>query len=181
MGTPEHFADFCVENWPKLVAYAYSLIADWHLAEDVAQETILAIRHSWERLEEPKHAMWQICRRNTYKVYRENGSGVCSIDNYREEVEEALAQRATQEADVIVERIHQIRELMRLPLRQREIIFLVDLQGLTIVETARVLGIDESSVRYHRNRAMQSLKVAIGDRLSSNHLPRDSRGTDGRG
>ena len=58
--------------------------------------------------------------------------------------------------------VESIREFfMELPLRQREVFDLVELQGLTSPEAAERLGIEAVSVRAHLFRARKTLRTRI--------------------
>jgi RNA polymerase sigma-70 factor (ECF subfamily) len=53
------------------------------------------------------------------------------------------------------------RALMRLPVEQRAAVVAVDMQGFSIAETARVLGIPEGTVKSRCSRARAKLAETL--------------------
>ena len=70
-------------------------------------------------------------------------------------------------ADAAERRLHLRRALLGLPARQREVIVLRDLEGLSTREVAEVLQISEDNVKTRLRRARGALKTA----LASPHTP----------
>lgn len=55
------------------------------------------------------------------------------------------------------------RALMRLPVEQRAAVVAVDMQGYTVAETARMLGVPEGTVKSRCSRARSRLAEALDD------------------
>ena len=53
------------------------------------------------------------------------------------------------------------RALMRLPIEQRAAVVAVDMQGYSVAETARLLGVPEGTVKSRCSRARAKLAVAL--------------------
>ena len=53
------------------------------------------------------------------------------------------------------------RALMRLPVEQRAVVVAVDMQGYSIAETARLLGIPEGTVKSRCSRARAKLAQSL--------------------
>lgn len=70
------------------------------------------------------------------------------------------------------------RALMRLPVEQRAAVVAVDMQGYSIAETARMLGIAEGTVKSRCSRARAKLAEALGYLDRPPAVP-DSRGAAG--
>ncbi|MGD9622106.1 MAG: RNA polymerase sigma factor SigM [Mycolicibacterium sp.] len=85
---------------------------------------------------------------------RRNKSHVC------EELDEQLCGTIdpTQDVDtaIVVE-----RALMRLPVEQRAAVVAVDMQGYSVAETARILGVPEGTVKSRCARARRKLAAAL--------------------
>ena len=54
------------------------------------------------------------------------------------------------------------RALMRLPVEQRAAVVAVDMQGYSVAETARMLGVAEGTVKSRCSRARAKLAEALG-------------------
>lgn len=67
------------------------------------------------------------------------------------------------------------RALMRLPIEQRAAVVAVDMQGYSIAETARMLGVAEGTVKSRCSRARAKLAEALG------YLDRTAAVADSRG
>ncbi|MDX1882667.1 RNA polymerase sigma factor SigM [Mycolicibacterium sp. 120270] len=67
------------------------------------------------------------------------------------------------------------RALMRLPIEQRAAVVAVDMQGYSIAETARMLGVAEGTVKSRCSRARAKLAEALG------YLDRTATVADSRG
>jgi RNA polymerase sigma-70 factor (ECF subfamily) len=82
------------------------------------------------------------------------------------------------------------RALMRLPVEQRAAVVAVDMQGYSVAEAARMLGIAEGTVKSRCSRARTKLAASLtcfvadaaaGDHAASDNLGRSSRDTIGGG
>jgi RNA polymerase sigma-70 factor, ECF subfamily len=63
------------------------------------------------------------------------------------------------------------RALMRLPVEQRAAVVAVDMQGYSVAETARMLGIAEGTVKSRCSRARAKLADALGYFDTRPHVP----------
>jgi len=62
--------------------------------------------------------------------------------------------------------------LEELPLRQRTVFTLAVMQGLSLTEVAKILGVQAGTARYHLSMARETLRIKLGPVLGS-------RGSDG--
>jgi RNA polymerase sigma factor (sigma-70 family) len=134
------------------IAYrvAYRVLGDREDACDVAQEALARAYPRWRKIEayaEPwvarvaaNLAVGQVRRR------RRRGP---------------LPESATDDLEpAAVERLELVRELQRLPRRQREVIALRFLADLTETQVATALGCSLGSVKKHSNRGLSTLRLA---------------------
>ena len=130
--------------------------------EDVAQETLLSIhrdRHTWDPARPFLPWMYAIARHRLLDLLeRQRRRGEHEVSG-----EEGLLEVASRE--VIVERgtpVSLLRQaLALLSIRQREIIRMLKLEGLTVAEIARATGLSESSVKVTAHRGYKHLRKLI--------------------
>jgi RNA polymerase sigma factor (sigma-70 family) len=150
------FDDFFREQLRPLVALAYGLSGNRAIAEDLAQEALLAAYRSWDRvsvLDNP--AMW--VRRVV--VNR-------SVSSFRRRVIEAAALQtrlrvrddgSSRIGQMPAEDEHVWAAIRALPRRQAQVITLRILDRSTVGEIAEVLGISEEAASTHLRRARAAL------------------------
>lgn len=143
---------------------AYSVVRDFHLAEDVVQRSFLKAYRVLDQLEDGsrfKGWLMEIVRTTSLDVYREvyrRGLGKLEVDLVEEwgggEVPEEVVLR------------HELQELVRrvlfqMPLVYREVLVLKHMEGLSYREMAELLGTSVSAIesRLFRARRMMHSKL----------------------
>jgi RNA polymerase sigma factor (sigma-70 family) len=169
MPSEEDFASFFLIHRSNLVRAISWASGDPHLAEDVAQETMMIVRRTWGRYERPDLAMYQIGRRLARRLATRNAAAVPIQATEWESLANAAAPTpSSSEPDASAE----VREALRaLPTRQREVLVLVFVCDLRLDEIANVLGITESAVKTHKARGMARLNELLA------HLSPGAAGT----
>jgi len=151
-GDREAFSDLAVVHWRRLLALARSIVADLE-AEDVVQEGLLK---AWRKLdtlrEERAFAAWltRIVANTAVAKAR------------RRRIFEPLDGVTVKTVDPSMD--HQIdvgRLLVKLAPRQRAVLHLTTIEGMTDHEIGDALGISKSSVRVHRLRARRRLAEIV--------------------
>lgn len=151
-GNREAFSDLAAAQWRRLLGLARSIVADLE-AEDVVQEALIK---AWRKLpslrNEAAFGAW-LARivANTAVAHVRRRRLLAPIDG----VELAVS------AHSVEERIDVGRLLRRLAPRQRAVLHLTAVEGLTDSEIGKVLGITPSSVRAHRLRARRRLGETV--------------------
>lgn len=148
-GDREAFADLMGLTEARVLALAWRILGDRHLAEDAAQETYLRVFRSFDsyRLGEPFEA-WliriavNVCR----DLARKRGQQpltLASLDDL------AAATAPGAEETVLLDQRRALirRALAGLPQGERIALVLRDLEGLTSEEAARILGLRPATVR----------------------------------
>jgi RNA polymerase sigma-70 factor (ECF subfamily) len=151
-GDREAFSDLAVIHWRRLLALARSIVADLE-AEDVVQEGLLK---AWRKL-------------GTLREDRAFGAWLTRIvantavaKARRRRIFEPIDGVALKAVDSSVDhRIDVGRLLARLAPRQRAVLHLTTVEGLTDHEIGEALGISRSSVRVHRLRARRRLAEIV--------------------
>lgn len=131
--------------------------------EDLVQETLLAVhnqRHTYEP-EQPLTAwMHAIARYKLVDMLRRRAGREALTDPLDEEADMLLS--ADTEADNAQRDV--ARLLAQLPEKQRLPIQYVKLEGLSVVEAARMTGMSESAVKVAVHRGLKALAARIRDR-----------------
>lgn len=126
--------------------------------EDIVQETLLAIhmkRHTWRHDAPVTPWLYAIARYKLIDAFRRHGSRV-EIDIY--EIAEIAAEPQTESA-----REWEIdRALEGLAPGQRSVVAAVSVDGCSISETARNLGMSETAVRVALHRGLAAIARRFG-------------------
>ena len=151
-GDREAFSDLAAAHWRRLLGLARSIVADLE-AEGVVQDGLVKAWTKIGRLREPAaFASWltrivantAVARARRKRIFQPlNGA-------------EFAAREISPDARIDVQRL-----LGRLAPRQRAVLHLTVVEGLSDSEIAGVLGISASSVRVHRLRGRQQLERMV--------------------
>ncbi|MBO0731425.1 MAG: RNA polymerase sigma factor [Acidimicrobiaceae bacterium] len=175
-GDEAAFGELIGRYHTRLVRFARSYVADAHSAEDVAQETWLAVIRGVERFEGRSSLrtwLYRVCanRARTRGVadhrsvavgssgasvnpdrFDRGGAWAAPLDPWGD-IDDRLFAEAV--APVVLEAIE------GLPDGQRQVVTLRDVEGLTSKETCEVLSISETHQRVLLHRARARLRSAI--------------------
>lgn len=149
-GDREAFADLMALTEARILALAWRILGDRHLAEDAAQEAYLRVFRSLDsyRLGEPFEAwLVRIAVHVCYDLARKRGPRPVVVES----LEGLGGPDGAPEAEDLVLR-DQRRALIRralatLPPGERIALVLRDLEGLTSEEVGRILGLRPATVR----------------------------------
>ena len=134
----------------RILALAWRILGDRHLAEDAAQETYLRVFRSLHRFRvgEPFEAwLIRIAVHVCYDLGRKRGPQPLPMDTL-ETLEGNAAPMMAEEAVLLQQRRALVRQaLTRLPQAERAALVLRDLEGLSTEETARILGVRPVTIR----------------------------------
>lgn len=163
LGDAGAFEELVRRHMRKAYLTALSQLGDVAAAEDVTQDALIAALERLDDCREPEHfAAWLIrIARNKAHNYRR-----------RERVRQALpllaAEGRASKSDPAQDAVRgELREqlldaLGTLTERQREVVYLFDVEGLRHAEIARLLGLKEGNVRYHVFQARRALREKLG-------------------
>ena len=166
-GDAESFSRLCEQYYPALVAIAYSQLADRDMAEDAAQEALLAAYRGIVRLKQPgRFAGWltAICRNIAIDMAKArarekhaqtvDGSGVLNPSRH--------------ETDTV----GVVREIiLRLDAQMRDIVYLKYYGRLSYGRIAQMLGISEEAVNGRLRRARDRIRQELQRRASTETEP----------
>jgi RNA polymerase sigma factor (sigma-70 family) len=146
------FEAFYRENLARIVRACALVTLDVAMAEDVAAEAFARLWSRWGQIRGEDHAggfvfktAMRLCGREMRRRARRAPAATSAAD----EMQQALVR-------------HDVgRALAALPLRQRQAVVLRDWAGFETSETARMLGMKESTVRVHLARARERLRESL--------------------
>jgi len=166
-GDAESFSRLCGRYYPALVAIAYARLAERHLAEDAAQEALLAAYRDIAKLKKPEQfAGWlaAICRNIAIDMARTRAR-----ERHVEAVDSSpIFDPADEESDAVAV----VREIVRgLEPQMRDIVFLRYYNRMTYDQIARMLGISEEAVNGKLRRARAKIRRELQRRESMETEP----------
>jgi RNA polymerase sigma-70 factor (sigma-E family) len=160
----EEYLDFVGSRAASLHRTAYLLCGDWHLANDLVQETFVQAFRHWRRVQRADNQNAYVRRIlvNEFNGHWRRYSGLpVRADPDRSEV------AVPDVSEQVVNRADLLRALLTLPARQRATVVLRYLEGMSERETAAVMGCSEGTVKSQTARALNTL----GGSLRHRELP----------
>jgi RNA polymerase sigma-70 factor (sigma-E family) len=154
VGRSEEFREFALERSSPLHQSAYLLCGDWHLAHDVVQETLVKAYRHWARVRQADNPDAYVKRMLINEV-----RGRWRRRDKAEPVARFTVEPSVPDAaDDIARRERLLQALLELPLQQRMTVVLRYLEDMTQVETAKLLGCSEGTVKSQSSRALAALR-----------------------
>jgi RNA polymerase sigma-70 factor, ECF subfamily len=172
-GDPDAIADVFIWIRPAIVRYCRARIGRsgpaYSSADDVAQEICLAVLHALARYEDkPGKFLPFVYGIAAHKVAacqrRMNRSGAAPATGAPQDVDVSKTPEQKVMADDLGNRLTAL--LRTLPTRQREILVLRLIVGLSARETGAAVGITPVAVRVAQHRALTKLRTALSDELT---------------
>ncbi len=146
----------------SILRMCYLYLKDYQLAEDVTQETFLqAYRkyHTFEHRSSEKTWIMQIAINRCKNCMRTHWFRQISFDTLAETKDEA------DQYDLILDQNAITPQIMKLPVKYRDVILLYYYQELTVKEIAFVLKQKESTILQRLKRAREQLKPHLQEVL----------------
>lgn len=149
---------------PRLYRLAYSWCHNAALADDLAQEALIKALKNTTQLRDPAllnswlFSILANCLRDYYRKHRE----MDDIDELEDHIyAHEITPETTHSSRQIVSRVRDA--IAQLPLGQRQVLTLVDLEELSYIEVASTLDIPIGTVMSRLCRARQNLKVLLAE------------------
>lgn len=158
----EDFEGYVTARAPSLVRAAYLLTGDWGSAEDLVQETLIAVASRWAavvRKGEPEGYVRRVMYHKFVDGWRRRRARAPEVPLSGLNRPEAAA--AFEE--VLTRRTVLRDALAKLTPRQRAVLVLRFYEDLTEVETARQLGCSVSTVKSQARHALGRLRELAPD------------------
>ena len=160
----EEYREFVGSRAASLHRTAYLLCGDWHLADDLVQETFIHTFRHWRRVQRADNQNAYVKRiliNEFNRHWRRYGGLPVHADTDR------LGVAVPDVSDEVVNRAELLRALLTLPARQRATVVLRYLEGMSERETAAVMRCSEGTVKSQTSRALS----ALGGCLKYKELP----------
>lgn len=155
--TPADYLEFAHARSGHLFRSACLLTGDWHLAEDLVQETLAKMYRSWrkiDRTESPVAYAHTVLVR-TFLSYRRRRSST-------ERPSERLPDSGGRADDADL-RLTLLEGLAKLPAKDRAVLVLRYWEDRSVEETAQILKLRPGTVRTQSLRALKRLRALLGD------------------
>jgi RNA polymerase sigma-70 factor (ECF subfamily) len=152
---PDRFAAAVAAEVPRLRRFARVLMRPADAADDLVQETVLraiSARHQFETGTNLRAWLFVILR-NARNAELRRQRGVSATEEIQQGVSGGQEERQ-QMRDVAA-------AFLRLPPQQREVLWLVVVEGVDYAEAARLLGIPLGTVRSRLSRARTALRDVL--------------------
>lgn len=155
------------EYYPPLCNFAYSLIKDWELSQEIVQETFLKVweqRHEIQINTSLKSYLFQAVKFLVIDYHRKLKHQQSKQSDYLNQVEvvEEHFLHTTEEAILLRHHLH--RAIQQLNPKMQEIFKLNKYEGLTYEEIAEHLKISKRTVEDNIARAMKLLYEQLKDK-----------------
>ena len=146
-------------HYHALVRLAALLVGDMATAEEVVQDSFVALHASWPRLRDTGKALSYLRQ----SVVNRSRSALRhrAVASRNTPQPPPLAPSAEQGAIASLERCEVVSALRRLPARQREALVLRYYYDLPEAQIASAMGISKGAVKSHTARGMSSLRAIL--------------------
>jgi RNA polymerase sigma-70 factor (sigma-E family) len=153
------FVEFASARTPQLFRAACLLTGDWHLAEDLVQETLGKIYVSWRRISrmESPAAYTNTVLVNTFLSHRRLRRA--------SERPSAWLPEAVGPGEDMALRLALLDGLAMLPPGDRAVLVLRYWEDRSVEETADALHVSAGTVRTQAHRALQRLRAQLGGQI----------------
>jgi RNA polymerase sigma-70 factor (sigma-E family) len=146
-------------HYCALVRLAALLVRDVATAEEVVQDSFIAMHASWRRLRDTDKALSYLRQSVVNKSRSVLRHRVVMDRNAPKPVPDVPS--AEQGALTLLERSLVVQALGKLPVRQREALVLRYYADLSEAQIASVMGISKGAVKSHTARGMTSLRAVL--------------------
>jgi RNA polymerase sigma-70 factor (sigma-E family) len=146
-------------HYGQLVREAALLVGDFCAAEDLVQDSFVAMHGAWRRLRDSDKVLPYL-RRSVVNRSRSLLRHRVVVDRHAPTLARGMPS-AEDGALTVVERSWVLTALRALPARQREAVVLRYYADMSEAEIAAAMGITQGAVKSHTYRAMASLRIFL--------------------
>ncbi len=173
----QEFAEYFLARREAVRRTAFLICGDWYRADDLAQTAFVALHRRWRKVRD-RGALDAYLRRTLVRA---------AIDESRRPWRREHSVNALPEApapgespgEAVATREALLDGLRRVPPRQRAVLVLRFLEGLSVAAVATTLRCTEGTVKSQTARGLDALREALGDGLDDLRPLRDDTVGDG--
>jgi RNA polymerase sigma-70 factor (sigma-E family) len=152
------FTEFVAARRTHLHRVAYAICGDWHRADDLVQTGLAKLYVAWPRLQragrEEAYVRTVMVRANIDEHRRPWRREVPGLEGHDRPARDPLP---------VEERSALLDALDGLPRAQRTVVVLRYWLGLSLLETARELGMPVGTVKSHASRGLATLEAELAE------------------
>jgi RNA polymerase sigma-70 factor (sigma-E family) len=158
-GRDAEFAVFMAEHTDDLLRTAWLLVGDAHQAEELTQAALVRTYAAWDRVRtgDPVRYARRVLANLRVDTWRRRRREVLSAPEAMPDTTGPRAQNRVDDRDQLV------RALALLTPRQRRIVVMRHLVGLSDADVAADLGVSVGTVKSTSSRALAALRAALGE------------------
>ena len=149
-GMEDEFRELYAARAAALRRTAFLLCGDWHAAEDLVQVSFAKLYAAWRRVDRPEPYLRQVLVRAWVDETRR--------PHRRERPVAELPEAAGRAGSSTEDRELLKAALLRVPPGQRACLVLRFFDDMSVADTARALGVNESTVKSQTSRGLQALR-----------------------
>lgn len=166
----ESFRAFARDHSAALRRSAYLLCGDWHLAEDLVQNTLVKVYRAWRRVDGTFAV--RFARKTLMRSWLDERRRPWRRAERRDGTVPELAHPAADPAEIggrTLRRDFVLAALDRVPAKQRAVLVLRYWDDLPIAEVAAALGCSEGTVKSQAARGLRNLRAEM-ERADPNYV-----------
>jgi RNA polymerase sigma-70 factor (sigma-E family) len=161
----DEFVQFAEAVSPRLRRTAFLLSGDWHTAQDLTQTTLAKVYVAWRRISR-RDAVTAYALRTLLNSYLADGRRRRLREVLTAELPEHAADLPAPEVRLAV-----LDALATLPPRARAVVVLRYWADMSVEQTAAALGCSTGNVKSQCARALDKLRVLLGDEPAGSGPP----------
>lgn len=165
MTSTDEFLEFATVASPRLRRTAFLLCGDWHTAEDLAQTTLAKVFVSWRRVRHPE-AVHAYATRTLVNSYLATRRRKAAAELLVSRLPDRAAEPQAPELRLVV-----LDALATLPAKARAVVVLRYWEDLSVEQVADLLGCSPGNVKSQSARALDKLRVLLGDVVAEQYPP----------
>ncbi|MFE9424962.1 SigE family RNA polymerase sigma factor [Kitasatospora sp. NPDC006697] len=154
------FLEFAHARSGHLFRTACLLSGDWHLAEDLVQETLAKLYRSWHRIDQQVGSPAAFAQTVLFRTFLSHRRRLST----RERPVDALPETPQPQEEPEL-RITLLQGLAQLTPKDRAVLVLRYWEDRSVEETAQVLRVSPGTARVRSLRALERLRAVLGEEL----------------
>lgn len=159
----QEFAEYFLARREAVRRMAFLICGDWYRADDLAQTAFVALHRRWRKVRD-RGALDAYLRRTLVRAAIDESRRPWRREHSVNAVPEAPAPDEAP-GEAVPTREALLDGLRRVPPRQRAVLVLRFLEGLSVADVATTLRCSEGTVKSQTARGLDALREALGDGL----------------